>query len=124
MMKLAVTVLTLFLALSPSQAKTTAEVAVSGSHKHLGLKIQTQTKSVLARAVSRTKKQLLVINNKLDVDDPELPGSDDIDLHKSYSRPRVVKKQELLDDELSDYVTIRLAVARAKAMEKYRQTWC
>lgn len=123
MMKLAVTVLTLFLALSQSQAKTTAEVAFSGSHKHSGLKTQTQTKSVLARAVSRTKKQLLVINNKLDADDPELPGPDDLDLHKSYSRPRVVKEQELLEDELSDYITIRLAVARAKAMEKYRETW-
>lgn len=106
---------------SPSLASTNTVVS-SGSHKHSGLKIQTPTKSVLARAVSRTKKQLLVINNKLDADDPELPGPDDLDLHKSYSRPRVVKKQDLLDDDLSDYVTIRLAVARAKAMEKYRQT--
>jgi len=107
---------------SPSLASTNTVVSL-GSHKHSGLKIQTPTKSVLARAVSRTKKQLLVINNKLDADDPELPGPDDLDLHKAYSRPRVVKKQDLLDDDLSDYVTIRLAVARAKAMEKYRQTW-
>lgn len=107
---------------SPSLASTNTVVSL-GSHKHSGLKIQTPTKSVLVRAVSRTKKQLLLINNKLDADDPELPGSDYLDLHKSYSRPRVVKKQDLLDDDLSDYITVRLAVARAKAMEKYRQTW-
>lgn len=36
-------------------------------------------------------------------------------------RPKVVKPEPKLDDELSDYVLVRLAVARARALERYRQ---
>ena len=41
----------------------------------------------------------------------------------SVRRPKVSKPIFDLDEEpLSDYVTVRLAVARARAMEKYRST--
>jgi exosome complex RNA-binding protein Csl4 len=106
---------------SPNLASTNTAVSLV-THKHSGSKIQTQTKSVLVRVVSRTKKQLLVINSVIDADDPELPGNDEIDLHTVYARPRITKKQET-DDELSDYVKVRLALAREKALEKYREKW-
>jgi hypothetical protein len=47
------------------------------------------------------------------------------DIHVGPGRPRIVedKKSDSDDDELSPYVTVRLAVARAKAMAKYREVW-
>ena len=49
-----------------------------------------------------------------------------MDFHRSYSRPKVYKVEEKVIDfddgePLSDYVTVRLAVARAKALLKYRE---
>ena len=37
------------------------------------------------------------------------------DLHRGYSRPKLVH------DDLSDYVKLRLLAARLKAMEKFRE---
>lgn len=123
MMKLAVTVLTLFLALNPSQAKVSATAQVLDSHKRSVLKSPTQTRSVLARAVPKAQRRLLVTNDLTD-DNDEPPGPDELDLQSPYARPRVTtRKQETTDDDLSDYVTVRLAIARARAQEIYRQTW-
>jgi hypothetical protein len=36
-------------------------------------------------------------------------------------RPKIARPDDLTDDEISDYVTVRLAVARARAMQRYRQ---
>jgi len=36
-------------------------------------------------------------------------------------RPKVVSPSDPSDDELSEYVTVRLAVARARAMARYRE---
>ena len=64
----------------------------------------------------------LLVTNEIDDDGNDLPGPDELDLHVLYSRPRVVENhQELDDDDLSDYVTVRLAIARAKAMAKYKE---
>ena len=66
----------------------------------------------------------LLVTNEIDDDGNDLPGPDELDLHVLYSRPRVVENhQELNDDDLSDYVTVRLAIARAKAMAKYKEHW-
>jgi hypothetical protein len=50
-----------------------------------------------------------------------------LDCHRAYSRPKVyevdIKVIDLDDEPLSDYVIVRLAVARAKAMQKYRETY-
>lgn len=119
MMRLAVTALSLFLVLSPSQAKTSAAATVLESHKHSVLKNPTQTKSALVRAVPKAQRRLLVTNDLSDGDDGP-PGSDELDLQSPYRRPRVVNESV---DDISDYVQIRLAVARAKALEVYRQKW-
>jgi hypothetical protein len=50
-----------------------------------------------------------------------------LNYHISYSRPEVYKVEQkvidLDDGPLSDYVIVRLAVARAKAMQKYREIY-
>jgi hypothetical protein len=50
-----------------------------------------------------------------------------LDYHRAYGRPKVYSVDEkvidLGDDPLSDYVTVRLALSRAKALTKYRETY-
>ena len=45
---------------------------------------------------------------------------DDIVLGRNRNRLEIINEQE---EELSDYVKIRLMVARMKALEKYKQVW-
>lgn len=47
------------------------------------------------------------------------------DLHVGPGRPKIVqdKNVQFDDNELSPYVTVRLAVARARAMARYRELW-
>ena len=122
-MKLAVPVLSLFLVLSPSQAKMSAVERVQASHKRSVSMSQMRTKSVLARAVPRAQRRLLVTNDLSDSNnDPA--GPDELDLQTPYARPRVTTcKQETTNDDVSDYVAVRLAVARARAMEIHRTNW-
>jgi hypothetical protein len=121
MKKLAVTALTLFLVLSPSQAKTSATTKVLDSHKRSVLMSQMRTKSVLARVVPRAHRRLLVTNDVSDGNDGP-PGPNELDLQTPYRRPELVKQLDPTDD-VSDYVAVRLAVARARAMEIYRTKW-
>ena len=82
----------------------------------------------------RTKKLQLRLSQQhpqlsnliIDDDDDDDDGPEDLDCHLGYSRPKVYKvdtKVTDLDEPLSDYVTVRLAVARAKAMQKYKETY-
>ena len=123
MKKLAVLVTLFFLALNSSPAST-AQVQKATVHPKLSVsKTRMPTKSVLVLAVPKHQRKLLV-TNEIDDDGNDLPGPDELDLHVLYSRPRVVENhQELNDDDLSDYVTVRLAIARAKAMAKYKERW-
>ena len=43
-----------------------------------------------------------------------------IDFQQGYRRPKLVDDKET---DVSDYITIRLAVSRAKAMQKYREIY-
>jgi len=84
-----------------------------------------------ALSLSRTKKLQLKLSQQLPSnidDDSDDDGPDDTDLHRGYSRPKIYKAKETVTDfdndkPLSDYVTVRLAVARAKAMQKYREIY-
>ena len=54
--------------------------------------------------------------------DPYDAPDDDYICGGSARRPKVAPPQvDESDEELSDYVQVRLAVARARAMQKYRQ---
>jgi hypothetical protein len=121
MKRLAVLATAIFLVLSPSQAKTSDVVQVTPYQKRSGLKNPTLTKNVLARVASRPQRKFLATNVlHLDIDDDDGPaGPDELDLHNLYRRPKVVE-QPADDVDVSDYVRVRLAVARAKAMSVYR----
>jgi hypothetical protein len=64
-----------------------------------------------------------LLSNINDDDDDD----DDIvqDMHVGPGRPKSAQDKNLQfdDDELSPEITVRLAVARAKAMAKYREVW-
>ena len=120
-------VLTLFLVLSPRLAKTISKDPPLGFHKPLDWKTRTVTRSVLVHVVSRANRRLLIINNLQDDNNDDPPGPDELDLQSPYARPRVEhrsKEPDLdINDDLSEYVQIRLIVARAKAMKRYREIW-
>lgn len=73
----------------------------------------------------RSKQKLLSLqrSNPDEIDDGDNDGYDDIDLHVAYRRPNLVPCDHHCDhNELSDYVLVRLAIARAKALDRYRTT--
>ena len=76
----------------------------------------------------KLSQQHPLLSNTIIDDDDDDDGPEEQDFHRSYSRPKVVKVEEKVidfddDEPLSDYVTVRLAVARAKAMQKYREIY-
>jgi hypothetical protein len=68
-----------------------------------------------AKALVNHVKRSYIANSSIDDEDDD--DADIMDLHIGYRRPRIVEPD---DEELSDYIRIRLAVARARAMEIYR----
>jgi hypothetical protein len=120
MKKLAVLALIVFLGLNTSLAKTMSVEREAVSPKHSGLKTRMPTKNVLVHAIPRTQRRLLITNNLIDDENDDPPGPDELDLQSPYTRPRIVKNKDHNDDDLSEYVTVRLAVARARAMAAYR----
>jgi hypothetical protein len=75
----------------------------------------------------RLSQQHPQLSNTIIDDDDDDDGPEDLDCHRAYGRPKVYKVIEqvvdLGDDPLSDYVVVRLAVARAKALTKYREIY-
>jgi hypothetical protein len=74
-----------------------------------------QTKRLLASLPQLQPSNFELDDEGLDLD----PG---LDLYRNYNRLRIVTV-ELDDDEVSDYVATRLALAREKAMQAYREKW-
>ena len=68
-----------------------------------------------AKALVNHVKRSYIVNSSIDDSDDD--DADILDLHTGYRRPRVVDND---DEELSDYVKLRLAVARARALAIYR----
>jgi hypothetical protein len=60
--------------------------------------------------------------SNLEFNDDELDLDPELDLHRSYNRPRLITV-EFDNDDVSDYVALRLAIAREKAMLAYREKW-
>jgi hypothetical protein len=124
MKKLAALVLFAILGLSTSQAKMNPVDRVFLSHKRSVLMSQTVTKNVLVHALPKAQRRLLVINDLTDDDNDDAPGPDELDLQVLYRRPEIVDHPKPPQDaDLSDYVKIRLAIARAKALQKYNKKY-
>lgn len=66
------------------------------------------------------KKQILS-QSDLDDEDYGPPGSAELDEHRSYGRPKLSKP--FFDDEVPDHIAVRLAVIRAKALQKYKEIY-
>ena len=81
-----------------------------------------RTRNVLVHALPKTHRKFVVTNDLTDDENDDLPGPDELDLHVFYRRPTINKSIQF-DNELSDYVAVRLAVARAKALQKYNEKW-
>jgi hypothetical protein len=59
-----------------------------------------------------------------EVDDDDNYDIVDLDIHRSYSRPKLIKVKNLWDDdsELPEHIIKRLAEIRDKALQKYRES--
>ena len=77
--------------------------------------------------LSRTQQKQLSLQRSnptftLDDDDDDDDSIDKTDLQVGFRRQEIANQIEDLDnDDLSDYVIVRLAVARARAMERYHE---
>ena len=76
---------------------------------------------LLPRLQQRLWNQLR--SNTFTLDDHDNDNDvDDVDLQVGFRRQEIADQFEDLDqDDLSDYITVRLAVARARAMERYHE---
>jgi len=123
MMRFVILALALLAASSPSPAKTTSMDGTFVFHKRSVLMSRTVTRNALVHALPKAQRRLLTLNELTDDDDDDAPGPDELDLQVSYRRPEVVDvpDRKTHDDlELSDYVRVRLAVARARAVQAHR----
>jgi hypothetical protein len=122
MKKLAASLLIAFLGLNTSQAKTMSVDRVLAYQQRMVTVNRTAMKSALVHAIPRAQRRLLATNLTDDENDNP-PGPDELDLQVMYRRPRIVEDHKHFDADVSDYVTIRLAVARARAMQKYYKNY-
>ena len=61
-------------------------------------------------------------NQQSEVDDDSIYDVVEVDLHRGYSRPKLVTANLWDDDaELPEHITQRLAEIREKALQKYRE---
>lgn len=77
--------------------------------------IKKEVRPARAKALVNHVKRSYIVDSSIDDNDDD--DADILDLHIGYRRPRIVDYD---DEELSDYVKLRLAIARARAMEIYR----
>ena len=123
MMRFVILALALLAASSPSPAKMTSVDGTFVFHKRSVLMSQTVTRNALVHALPKAQRRLLTLNELTDDDNDDAPGPDELDLQVLYRRPEVapVPERKAQDDlELSDYIRVRLAVARARAVQAHR----
>lgn len=71
------------------------------------------------KVLPRTQRKLINLQlNNIDDEGDAPAGPDELNVHRAYGRPKIVQD----NDELSEYVQIRLLIARMKAMKKFRET--
>ena len=83
----------------------------------------------MKRLLPRTQQRQLSLlrSNPSELDDDDDDALEDFpDLQIAYRRPNLIpcddKCHDHDQDELSDYVLVRLSVAREKALDRYRTT--
>lgn len=112
---------------APAKIKSVPEIKPAARLKVA--KKKKLNKSMLSRT-ARTQLQLAEkprtaspsLRDFSDGDDADT-GADDLDFHRSFSRPRVAKvadQDDEDDQEISDHVRLRLFLARMKAVEAHK----
>lgn len=63
-------------------------------------------------------------NQQSNIDDSDDDYGEELDLHRGFDRPKLVKLKNLWDDdtELPERITKRLEEIRVQALHKYRET--
>jgi len=122
-MRFVLLALTAILFSSPSLASMTPVEKVLASQKRSASVHRMQMKNVLLIAVPKHQKKFLVATEIIDDDYDDMPGPDELDLQVPYRRPTIVNDVHDDDAPLSDYVIVRLAVARARAMQRYKELY-
>ena len=114
------------LPLGPSQA----ESEVFWNTNPYAWSAQTVTQSGRVRVIiTKTKPKLYLAKSRrpirLLLDDQDDDYYDDLlDVQVGYRRPELVNtKGQVVDNELSDEIKLRLVLARLKALKKHQETW-
>lgn len=79
-------------------------------------------RSQMALLASKPQQETAISLNLFDSQDDDT-GADDLDLHRSFSRPRLAQSNDQDDGNdagVSDYVKLRLFMARMKAIEVHK----
>lgn len=59
----------------------------------------------------------------LDAEPNDDDNNPDLDVQIAYRDPRVAGKRRQTNEDVSDYVSFRLELARENALAKYREIW-
>ena len=83
-----------------------------------------RTKKLQIKLLQKPSQPRPLLNNLIDTNNDD-DGPNDLDFHCAYSCPKLARKVIDFDDDkpLSNSVTSRLADARAKAIQKYREIY-
>lgn len=76
-------------------------------------------KRQMPKALLKTRRQQLRSN--IDEDDEYHGG--DLDFHRGYSKPKLIKSNYLDDNDLPDHIVKKLAQIRKKVLEKYKEVY-
>lgn len=76
--------------------------------------------------LKRSQQRLLsLLRSDLEFNEDDFSGCYELNIHRAYSRPRLVTNivDDDDDEELSDYVKDRLFIARTLALKAYQNKW-
>lgn len=106
-----------------SQAKPVAKLKVAKKSKPKKSMLSRTERNQMALLVVKHRPQTAVSLAFLNDEDVE-SGADDLDLHRSLSRPKVARTLDQDDEEdieVSDHVKVRLFLARMKAVQAHQR---
>jgi hypothetical protein len=106
-----------------SQLKPVAKLKVAKKSKHKKSMLSRTERNQMALLVVKQRPQTALSLAFLNDEDVE-SGADDLDLHRSLSRPKVARTFDQDDEEdieVSDHVKVRLFLARMKAVQAHQK---
>ena len=110
---------------SAKAAKKLKQAKLQAPPKSMLSRTERHQMALMVAAKPQTQGSQVVLLHLFDDEDAG-SGPEDIDLHRSFSRPRVAEVAELeieddADDELSDTIKLRLLIARTRAVQLHEK---